>query len=193
MHSWEDDKKREWSEIKEKIERKYGTKQEWTNNHDIISVLKIIADYEQVCHVLLPYGGGLDFTNIETAYEAENLFINTQDLYKQVKPSILYFETFENAPDWNYFIMECQAQNPIGNNNNIQREVVYTNEKGTFDIENNEFYDKNTLRVERYCQSCKFLFVLKCSPYNKMKGTYRGEHNSLSRAAFREIITKLCQ
>lgn len=189
MCAWEDDKKQEWLRIEEEITSIYGNKTEWTTINDIIRVLNIIAKYDQVCHVLFPQGGGLDLSSAEQAFEQENIFVITSNLFQQVKPARLYFETFDKTPDWNYFMLETRSQAPIDKRfNNDGREEVYAFPNGTFETNEDFAVEDHLQKVMRYCSAGNFLFVLKCGTYNKMPGTYQGFHNNIGRKDFRSAI-----
>lgn len=185
----------------------------WTNNVDIVKILKTICLYNSLNHGFLPNGGGLDLIDAHLSREEGLIELDFGKIHI-IKPKILLFESFNHEYHWNYFRLEldnltptCVNQyNDVGEYSEIRLgfEEVSELSAGNFYpnsiLENRYKYDKGYLITEYSRQVTRwfkgsFVFFCKRSSYNQIRSTYDGRHNKMSNDKFRDyiqnIVTKL--
>jgi len=166
---------------------------EWTDIHDIVTVLDKIASVENSNHMFFPDSGGLDLEEVSISYEkgAIELFASTPYI---VKPRKLVFESIDANLDWNYFRLETKELKPSGVANELPkdflREEVIELSPGNYinkEHWNKEEYEGTARIVRRYFRG-SFVIFKKTSAYNNNPATYDARHEKLGEVGFRKLI-----
>ncbi|MDF2451900.1 MAG: serine/threonine protein kinase [Bacteroidota bacterium] len=182
----------------------------WEDINDIIKVLKIVCSYDDLNHVFLPNGGGLDLDDVRISNEEGCIELDFQ-LIDIIKPKRLLFESFGYHHDWNYFRLEADDldasgvyEAPIGkepyekiHSKEELTEVesgVYENYDYLESLRYQEYDDeenrpKNPRHITRWLRG-NFVIFCKRSIYNLTNSTYDGRHNKMTTDEFREYIEK---
>lgn len=177
----------------------------WEKLEDILRVLQAVSGEDDLNHMLLPTGGGLDLDGAKLSNEPGCLELNL-GRPNIVKPKRLVFESFSSTPEWNYFYLELDF---------LERAEIIDDDgamlfKDTdeelselsplayypFDVLNHreEFEDKYFIpreaRLIRRWLKGNMVIVCKRSPYNLNPGTYDGRHNKMTVEEFRGYIAR---
>ncbi|MFZ1787787.1 MAG: protein kinase [Saprospiraceae bacterium] len=200
----------QWFEIQTKLfPTSFPTTVKWSKCTEIIKVLNTICLYENLNHMFLPQGGGMDLCSAKLSLEPDCIELNFS--FKEiVKPKELVFESFGKEHYWNYFRLELQelkdsgvysaSENDQPYNTFMNFEKVSELLPGKYfhsDILekpskfSNKYYisDKARLIVRRF----RGVFVIfnKASIYNRISSTYDARHNNMSSSEFRKYIEAL--
>ncbi len=173
----------------------------WTGIDEMCAVLRVAADSNNLNHVFLPTGGGMDLTRVEIAAESGfiRLTLGTQII---LKPRSLSFETFGPGSPWNYFRLEAEQVPPttvpgayvtpdgmeellceLTPGNYVSYEAW---EKGEHD---NAPLPDTARRISRALTGA-FVIFAKRSWYNLISETYDGRHQRMSGDEFRDYIAR---
>ncbi|MDR3666225.1 MAG: protein kinase [Ignavibacteriaceae bacterium] len=192
--------KSEWADIQKALFRTAVPKTViWDKLPDIVTVLNIISEHKQVNHTMLPEGGGLDLDAANTSYEEGCIEINLDGFVHIIKPSKLRLECFPENSDWNYFRLDCQDLEEIGDYKHpideehlteIEPNVYSDSECYKFNDFNGEELPESARSVIRRITKGSFLICLKTGVYNSISGTYDGRHNKFDAYQFRDYIEK---
>jgi serine/threonine-protein kinase len=170
----------------------------WENIDDIINILNIISEHGEINHTLFPGGGGLDLESAKLSYEEGCIELSFNGHAHIVKPKRLIFECFQGYSDWNYFRLETEGLELIGNHDHIGYDeglteiepCVYTSyECFEFDDFNGERLPTSARSVVRIAKG-SFLICLRTGNYNADPATYDGRHNKVNADEFRNYIEK---
>lgn len=175
----------------------------WENTEDIIRVLNTIPIANSYSHMLFSSKGGMDFLVAEPAHESGCISItDTAHAVIVAKPKELYYERFDDSPEWNYFLLEFDnLQYILDENETEEYEYLvedvpghYVSAKGypygVYDYDSGEKLPQGSRTVERYVKG-KILFVLKTGPYNDISSTYDGRHGAFLPQSFRMYTMEL--
>ena len=172
---------------------------EWTDIHDIVSVLAKIARVENSNHMFFPESGGLDLEGVSISYEKDAIELLASTPYI-VKPKKLVFESIDADCDWNYFRLETKELKPSGVceelPKNALREEVLELSPGQY-IDKQYWYDEeyegeplpSTARIVRRYFTGSFAIFKKTSAYNNNPITpYDAIHHKLGEEEFRRVV-----
>lgn len=171
---------------------------EWTDTHDIVTVLDKIASVENSNHMFFPESGGLDLEGVSISYEKGAIELLASMPYI-VKPRKLTFESIDDDLDWNYFRLEAKELIPSGvckdlPKNALREEVLELSPGHYIDKQywDKEKYDgrplPSTARIVRRYFIGTFVIFKKTSAYNNNPTTYDARHHKLSEEEFRKLI-----
>jgi len=179
----------------------YGApeKAQWNNLGDILNILKVVARTSHMNHVLLPGGGGLDLLDASIGDEPNTLDLNFQSSFV-LHPKKLYYESYKNHPNDNYFFLELNELSPISG------ETVLHSERLTcisplnyapsrcwdYNDFNGEDLPEGSRLVTRLLRG-KLLFLSKTSLYNSYPKTYDGRHVMMTNEQLKTMIEKMYQ
>lgn len=171
----------------------------WGSNDQIIQVLNLLGSIDNLNHMFLPKGGGMDMLGASLGNEKNTieLVIGERHVYV-VRPKRLIFESFGLDWEWNYFRLESGDLESIKNDNSGQKHVY----EELVEIEPGHYIDRaywdegeyngrelsrESRLVSRYIKG-DFVIFQKTSMYNQINATYTGIHNHLDTDEFREYI-----
>jgi serine/threonine-protein kinase len=193
---------REWLSIQSQL-FPIGTPQRavWTGIDEICAVLRLAADSNNLNHMFLPTGGGMDLTKVEIA--AEPGFIRLElGMHIILKPRSLSFETFGHGSPWNYFRLEAE-QVPTTNvpgayvTRDRMEELLCELTPGNYvayeaweEAEYSNAPLPNTARLIHRALEGAFVIFAKRSWYNLVPETYDGRHQQMTGDVFRDYILK---
>ena len=195
--------KREWRFISSRIfGQNISSRTQYNDPTTIVRVLNILAQSHALNHMMIPGGGGLDFSSAELAPEPGFIYIHANEFLYLLKPKTLYFESFKDSR-WNYWMIECDTVEPIPNipigdcgdqeliedtpAHYIQGEdSVY----GVYDYDLGNPLPKGWKQLSRFTKG-NFLIVMKTCTYNHIPATYDGRHSDMTNDEFRKYIEKL--
>lgn len=174
----------------------------WEDNEQVRTILKILGSIDNLNHMFLPEGGGLDLDGVGTSNEMGCIELMAQNSINIVKPKRLVFESFESDPEWNYFRLETEGLEKSGVYEDLlvlaKREIVteiapciYT----AYDCwEHNEFNGEElparARPVVRYFQG-DFIIVQKTSKLNKIPYSSFEKISQMPTDQMRDFITSL--
>ena len=167
---------------------------QWHNKNNILNILKIVAKTSHMNHVLFPDGGGLDLLAASIGPEPNTLELNIQGNFL-LSPRVLYYESFHEHPNDNYFLLELNKLKPIAEIACLHSERLTClsplNYAPGLCWSYND-YDGNDLpvgsRMITRILDGKLLFLSKSSLYNSIPSTYDGGHSKLTNDQLRNII-----
>lgn len=198
--NWQLSQQKEWAFIIKQLfilppERAY-----WNTCEDIVKILNIIAKTNQLSHMLLPSGGGIDLENASKSFKEGFIFLNKDAGTLLLKPKLLTMESFGKNSLWNYFLLEIEDLHNIDNSSKITErlallpkgeEVISDGvEYGVFDYDSGKKLPDGYKMVNKYLKG-NILFVLKSGHYNQIPATYDARHGFCGPNKFREYIKKL--
>jgi serine/threonine protein kinase len=171
----------------------------WGNEEQIIQVLNLLGSIDNLNHMFLPRGGGMDMLGARLGNEENTieLVIGERKVYL-LKPRRLIFESFGFDWEWNYFRLESENLEPLIDIDFAQRyhyeelvetEPLYYIERVYWDegeYEGRELPRESRL-VSRYIFG-DFVIFQKTSMYNQIRATYMGIHNKMNSEEFRNYI-----
>jgi hypothetical protein len=157
-------------------------------------------------HALYPSGGGIDFKSVEIAAEEGCLSFSVGDRLGDImKPSVLTFEYFPQAPMESFLLLELAQLRPSGvyEHSNPYSEQLLEYPPGEYlsrDLWEWGYlwYDENgwevplpegSRPVSRWLGG-KVLIVAKGSLWNSDPSTYDGRHNSMAASEIRTVIER---
>jgi len=191
---------RDWIEIQSKLfPGELPQRFEWKDRLDIVKVLKTIGSIDNSNHLFFPTGGGLDVHDANISAENDCIEIDTGGLIDIVKPSRLIFNSFNAAPEWNYFRLETHELKPSGTYPEAEGsdEELTELEPGNYIsrkyLEMGEYNGKRlppTTRVVTRHFHGAFVIFQKTSIYNRDSRTYDGRHNTMTDEEFRSYIQR---
>lgn len=183
----------------------------WEDINDIIKVLKVVCTYDNLNHLFMPSGGGLDLEDVRVSHEDGCIELDFQ-LIDIVKPKRLLFESFGYDHEWNYFRLEADELEPSGvyevekgeepYEKTHDREEVTQIYPGQYEdynyLENSSYREqedyeyespKGMKHVTRWFRG-SFVIFCKRSVYNRNPSTYDGRHNKMTTDEFRDYIQR---
>lgn len=202
----------QWFEIQSKLfPTSIPKRVVWEDINDIIKVLKVVCTYDNLNHLFMPSGGGLDLEDVRISHEEGCIELDFQ-LIDIIKPKRLLFESFGYDPEWNYFRLEADELEPSGvykakkgedpYEKTHDREEVTQVYPGHYEdynyLENSYYREQDDYEYERP-QGMKHVtrwfrgsFVIFCkrSVYNRTSSTYDGRHNKMTTDEFRDYIQR---
>jgi len=173
----------------------------WTGVDEIATALDVIGHIPNLNHLFFPDGGGLDFNHVTKSQREPGCIELHMEYTVLVKPLHLYFESFGNETQWNYFRLECAELSPsevYDNYDDQESEELTDLGDGRYvnrSVWDDDSYEGAPLRpdarvIVRYFGGA-FVIFQKTSQYNhgggKLDG-YDGKHNLMTSDAFREYI-----
>ena len=194
----------EWNFLTKKIFGKYVPKtSKWTNRNDIVAILNVVGSVQAYNHMFFSGEGGLDFHTAELANEEGCIYLY-DDLggCHLVKPKALFYETFGDYYDWNYFLLELKELNQqLKESNGLEYEILVEDSPshyvdgrdyiyGVYDYDSGKPLPKESKLVYRYIRG-KLLITMKLGPYNRISDVYDGRHGQCNYLEFRDYIEKL--
>ena len=191
----------EWKELMQRLfPMGAPTRATWTGVDAICAVLNEVGKVDSLNHMFYPSGGGNTITNVSRA--GENNFIAIEALGVSIlKPFKLTFESPGQSSEWNYFRLEAEEVNPIGeceSEGDQLREYLTEIEPGVYasrDLWDDRGYEygeelPSTARpVVRYLKGSFVIFSTR-SPYNLDSSTYDTRHEKVSEDEFRDYIER---
>jgi len=200
----------QWNSIQQKLFLLAPPKScSWDNLKDIKKILNIICTYENLNHAFFPNGGGLDLIKVRISHEKDCLELDFKGLIDIIKPKALFFESFEESPEWNYFRIDLQELDPIVLNE-YEKETNHQDKTNDheelsellpgryfpFYILEHKSNHKDSYPITTFSRQVtrwfrgSFVFFSKRSPYNLASSTYDGRHNKMEANVFRAYIQK---
>lgn len=169
---------------------------EWNNPEHILSVLKVLTNYDNLNHFFYPKGGGDDMKTVEYNLLSRSFILNGDDVLTVER---LIFQSLGEA-EWSYFRLVVEKTEP--NTDNVyeaQEEYIaddnfqYVSPLAGDNDESEEIAEG--IEVRRFLEG-SFLIIQKTSEINQMVGTYRGEsldgytrlHEKLSYEEYNEVL-----
>ena len=169
----------------------------WDDITTIAEILDYLGDVNNLNHVLLPGGGGLDLLGAKLGLEPGTIELNLNaGIVYIVKPRRLLFENFSFDWEWNYFRLEPAQVAPIGIgyvSRGTERMVeiaplkYISLDEWERDRNGEREYPSNSRNVERLLRGDLVIFQ-KTSTYNRITYTYDGRHSQMTTDEFREYI-----
>ncbi len=167
----------------------------WNNIDDIISILSFLCETENLNHLFLPRGGGLDLIGVKKSNEPGCLDLDLNGSCYIIKPKRLIYENFHYVPEWNYLRIETKPIKAI-----IYESII----EELTEIKPNEYVDRSVwdsgyyydgplpkgARLVSRIQKGALVIFAKQSLYNKDASTYDGRHNKMNTNEFRNYIYK---
>lgn len=182
----------------------------WEDINDIVKILKVACTYDNLNHMFMPDGGGLDLEDVRISHEEGCIELDFQ-LVEIVKPKRLLFESFGYDHEWNYFRLETGELEPSGvyevelgeepyektHDSEEVTELYPGQYRDYYYLENMQYreYDddyeqpQNARHVTR-CFRGSYVIFCKRSIYNLNSSTYDGRHNKMTTDEFRKYIQK---
>lgn len=174
----------------------------WDDYESIAEVLDVVAMTPAYNHMMLPNGGGLDLVGASIAPEDQCIYLESDvGILIVIKPKKLHFVSFKDDISWNYFYMELDRLEPIGEAPLFSCEHLvedipghYVSAKysqyGVYDYDSGRPLPEGYKEVTRY-NSGNMLIVLKRGVYNKISATYDGRHSQVSFEKFSQYFAGL--
>ena len=167
----------------------------WRGTESIKNALNTMTSTPVFNHMLLPGGGGVDLSRVDSTMENDRLVLYCDYSSPMIiHPKSLTFVHFGKNDYWNYFFLECWNDKPLFRKKDSCSEDLIEDYPGHY-VENQSFqygvydYDsgkplpKKARRVERYyCGN--FLIVLKNGYYNRIGETYDGRQGNVDPDTF---------
>ena len=178
----------------------------WEDINDIIKVLKIVCSFDNLSHVFMPTGGGLDLEDVRISHEKSCIELDFQAI-EIVKPKRLLFESFNYDHEWNYFRLELdelapaivkqsEIENPsVQEDYEVVSELSPGNYYPDYILEDRTYYSDqylipdNARQISRMFRGTYVIFC-KRSSYNLDSSTYDARHNKMGTEEFREYIAR---
>ncbi len=170
----------------------------WENVDSIVEILNYLGSVDNLNHVLLPDGGGIDMLGAQQGLEPKTIeLIADERTVYIVKPKRLIFESFNFDWEWNYFRLETYELDTTGIDD------IFENHEHLFEIAPLQYisegdwdedrdgerrYPADYRRIFRYSRG-DFLILQKTSPYNQSAYNYGGEHNQRGLDEFKAYIS----
>lgn len=203
MQSYSEREKREWKFIASRIfGENVPVRSEFSEPDVIVGVLNKLALLHASNHMMMPGGGGLDFSGAEIAPEPGFIYVYADGFINLLKPKALYYESFKDSR-WNYWMIECEdvAQIPnVSTEDQGEQELVedlpahYIQGEdsvyGVYDYDSGIPLPEGWKRVTRYTRG-NFLIVMKTCTYNHIIAAYDGRHSDMTNDEFRRYIDGL--
>lgn len=176
---------------------------EWTDMHDVISILSTIGNSEALNHTFFASGGGLDLTDAIQSHESGCIELNFDGLVNILKPKKLIFEYFpEGDYEWAYFrivtdkLSDSGVYENLSSNDEELTELSPCNyvERSVWDA--NEFNGQplpSSSRVVNRILNGDLVIFSKASLYNANSSTYDGRHSKYGIEGFRKHIESVIQ
>lgn len=176
----------------------------WRNLNDIKEILQLLVSSPAYNHMLFSDNGGLDLDTIKFAPESGwlDLMVDQEQVYR-VRPKELFFESFGNEIEWNYFRLELMDESFVLGPllNDMSYEVLtedypahYVDPTdfcyGVYDYDTGEPLPKDARIIMRYTKGV-LLIVMKLGPYNAINATYDGRHGDCNNVQFRRYVEEL--
>lgn len=190
----------QWKHIQKRLfGQSIPSKMEWEDTSEILKTLQIISDYNQINHMFMPDGGGLDLDEVFKAGEQGCIGIIGNDIISIIKPKILCYESIERDPLWSYFRLDFDILEPVFEEESKCFEEITEVTAGKYDEwEHGRYgYDENDIplpegyrTVTRYLYGSIVIFS-KLSIYNHISGTYDGRHNKIESQEFKKYIINM--
>lgn len=200
----------QWFEIQKSLfPAAFPSRVIWEDVNDIISILKVLCSYDNLNHMFMPSGGGLDLEDARLSHEQGCIELDYVFI-EIVKPKMLVFESFGFDPEWNYFRLELDQLEPSGIYESDEGEPPYEYpldeeeltelRPGEYDeyklLEDRTYYEElgydipeTARRVTRRFKGSYVIFN-KRSPYNLTTSTYDARHNKMTTDEFRDYIKR---
>ena len=168
----------------------------WEDLESIIKVLNELSFTEDLNHMFLPGGGGLNLTGVKKSHEKNCIEIDVS-FPIILKPKRLVFESFNYSEEWNYFRLESDKLSPSGYYQKVVdyecltelEPLLYTDYKcSDYNDFNGKELPKNARSIQRHLSEDSFVIFQRTSTYNKISSTYDGRHNKMTADQFREYI-----
>lgn len=177
----------------------------WSEVDSIVDILNLITSVPAFNHMMMPNGGGLDFYAAERTVEEGCISIYAHDGDSDpivVKPNKLWCSNYENDQQWNFFFLQLDELEPVGEPEEQMRKeylvedtpghYVYTPDEvyGVYDYDTGIPLPAGYRSVIRYLNG-NILFVLKEGPYNRIPYTYDGRQSEMSYWEFQKHVDGL--
>jgi serine/threonine-protein kinase len=162
----------------------------WEGTDKIVEILNLFSSSDNLNHMLLPGGGGMDLLGCQIGDETDTIELIVSDkIVYSLKPKRLIFENFDYGLEWNYLRLESSKLDETG------LAYVHRGHEDLVQIEPekfvsrsywewNEHYNEALKFVCRYLEG-DFLIVQKTSIYNRISYTYDGRHSQMNTDQFR--------
>jgi len=189
----------QWAEVQRSLfPVSVPTRARWDDIADIVSVLNKVGGTSNLNHLFFPDGGGLDRA-VRSKREPGCIELITNGIANIVRPTRLFFESFNDEPQWNYFRLEAGELEPSGVYSDLAVDVareeltevggeIYA-ERGCCDADEylgSPLPERSRL-VLRYFRG-SFVMFQKTSLYNRNPTTYDARHNKMTSDEFRAYI-----
>lgn len=191
---------KQWEDtLKELFSNEIPVHRTWYNKNDIVQILNAIGSVQNLCHLFMPEGGGLDLVGSQHSNEEGCIELNySRDTADIVKPFKLDFYSFGNNYEWAYFRLELNKLEPSGiypDMDGYSSEELTELSPGVYvdrfyldeGYYNGEKLPEGTRCVSRYFEGT-FVIFAKGSIYNRNAGTYDGRQNRMTDKEFYEMI-----
>jgi serine/threonine-protein kinase len=152
---------------------------EWKSTKIILTVLKILTEYDNLNHSFLPPHGGLDIKEVRAAEERDCLIFDGEIF----KPETLYFE-YLGDPEWSYFRIDFADLAPLTHGPDDGREDLFMSETGEYSTNR----EPGNFAVTRYLNG-SLVVSAKMSRINQITGPmdgYSGIHNKMTATEYRQ-------
>lgn len=106
----------QWVEVQRRLfPLKAPARAIWEDVEDITSILNILGETSNLNHLFFPDSGGLDLERaVRSKRELGCIELIANGLASVVRPKRLWFESFNDDPQWNYFRLETGELQPSG-------------------------------------------------------------------------------
>lgn len=204
--SFHESKRREWFDIQNKLfPTSIPERVIWNTREDILKVLKLLCSSEYLNHVFFPISGGLDLIDVRLSAENECLELDF-GVIEIIKPKRLFFESFGDDPEWNYFRLELDELKPVEFAETTEKTVRKINDyyEDVTELAPGKYYpysvltaDREDFFITRYGRWVRrrfrgnFVIFGKRSTYNLTSETYDGRHDMMTADEFRNLIKKV--
>lgn len=199
-NSWSRQNLLQWQEVQERLfPTMVPTHTEWHDINDIVTVLRLLGQYNSQNHTFFPDTGGLDLTGADLSHEKGCIELHCDGLVYVVKPQKLSFEFINSEIEWNYFSLETEtleALTPDYPKDYYSEELCEMSPLDYRPLElldnmSKEEYDRiHPRQITRYFRG-SFVMFHKDSIYNHFISKYKGEHEKLGLQKFRTQISQL--
>jgi len=190
----------QWKEIQDRLfPTVWPARAVWETLEDIIAVLKVVSSIDNLNHMFLPQGGGQDLDGVCISREEHCIELKLGSAPCIAKPNRLLFESLGFGPEWNYFRLETNELEPVGEYEGGAYEAsfepvteiepdLYTDpDCWIYDDFDGERLPDSARRLVRVLRG-DFVIFGKISPYNLDSTTYDARHSQVSADKFREYI-----
>lgn len=202
INDWQRQNRLQWEEASQKLfPVSTPMSATWHDIDSIIAVLNVIGNTPSLNHLFFPDGGGMDFERaVRSDFEPGCIELYTR-IPNIIRPSTLYFESFGDDPQWNYFRLECAQLDP----SKVYSEYTCRVFEELTDLGCGKYVDRSVWDEQYYQGKAlpesarvvvrylggSFVIFQKTSQYNLGSGkldAYDGRHNKMDSEQFRQYI-----
>lgn len=176
----------------------------WKDVKAMVSILSRAAQVNDMVHMFIPGGGGLDLDSVRLSHEPGCITINGHII---VKPLSLEYEGISKNLEYNYFRLNSDALSSSGvysdefytlmSDESPDEPLLEMYNPSTEDYKYIEYSDEipyydgmQVSEVARFLNG-SFVFFCKRSPFNLIYQHYDGRHSKLSSSEFRSYAKSL--